>query len=137
MVYEQSGAASRQTLVTLHCYACRGSIKIFRHTSKFWRKASTSIPVDLMKDRPALSMIREGERSGKLRPGMTIIDATSGNTGIAYAMIGACSRYPVTVCLPKNADLNANRSCVPMVLKSLRRIKCFPRMALNDSRVSS
>jgi cysteine synthase B len=49
-------------------------------------------------------MILEGERSGKLRPGMTIIDATSGNTGIAYAMIGAARGYPVTVCLPKNAN---------------------------------
>jgi cysteine synthase B len=48
-------------------------------------------------------MILEGERSGKLRPGMTILDATSGNTGIAYAMIGASRGYPVKVCLPKSA----------------------------------
>jgi len=61
-------------------------------------------PGGSVKDRPALSMILEGERSGKLRPGMTIIDATSGNTGIAYAMIGAARGYPVTVCLPKNAS---------------------------------
>ena len=58
-----------------------------------------------VKDRPALSMILEGERSGRLRPGMTIVDATSGNTGIAYAMIGAARGYPVTVCLPKNASI--------------------------------
>jgi len=61
-------------------------------------------PGGSVKDRPALSMILEGERSGKLRPGMTIVDATSGNTGIAYAMIGAARGYPVTVCLPKNAS---------------------------------
>ena len=61
-------------------------------------------PGGSVKDRPALSMILEGERSGKLRPGMTIIDATSGNTGIAYAMIGAARGYPVTVCLPKIAS---------------------------------
>src|SRR5678809_1159515 len=50
-------------------------------------------------------MILDGERNGKLRPGMTIIDATSGNTGIAYAMIGAARGYAVTVCLPKNASI--------------------------------
>jgi cysteine synthase B len=49
-------------------------------------------------------MILEGERSGKLKPGMTILDATSGNTGIAYAMIGASRGYAVKVCLPKNAS---------------------------------
>jgi len=62
-------------------------------------------PGGSVKDRPALSMILDGERSGKLRPGMTIIDATSGNTGIAYAMIGAARGYSVTVCLPKNASI--------------------------------
>lgn len=62
-------------------------------------------PGGSVKARPALSMILEGERSGKLRPGMTIVDATSGNTGIAYAMIGAARGYPVTVCLPKNASI--------------------------------
>jgi len=48
-------------------------------------------------------MILAGERSGQLRPGMTILDATSGNTGIAYAMIGSSRGYQVTLCLPKNA----------------------------------
>jgi cysteine synthase B len=48
-------------------------------------------------------MILDGERSGRLRSGMTILDATSGNTGIAYAMIAAARSYPVTICLPKNA----------------------------------
>lgn len=67
-------------------------------------KAEQFNPGGSIKDRPALSMILEGERSGRLRPGMTIIDATSGNTGIAYAMIGAARGYPVTVCLPKNAS---------------------------------
>ena len=67
-------------------------------------KAEYLNPGGSVKDRPALSMILDGERNGKLRPGMTIIDATSGNTGIAYAMIGAARGYPVTVCLPKNAS---------------------------------
>src|SRR5215475_877991 len=66
-------------------------------------KAEHLNPGGSVKDRPALSMILDGERSGRLRPGMTIVDATSGNTGIAYAMIGAARGYSVTVCLPKNA----------------------------------
>jgi cysteine synthase B len=67
-------------------------------------KAEHLNPGGSVKDRAALSMILEGERSGKLKPGMTIIDATSGNTGIAYAMIGASRGYLVKVCLPKNAS---------------------------------
>jgi cysteine synthase B len=71
---------------------------------ELFAKAEYLNPGGSVKDRAALSMILEGERSGKLRPGMTIIDATSGNTGIAYAMIGAARGYTVTVCLPKNAN---------------------------------
>ena len=67
-------------------------------------KAEHLNPGGSVKDRAALSMILEGERSGRLKPGMTIIDATSGNTGIAYAMIGASRGYRVKVCLPKNAS---------------------------------
>lgn len=66
-------------------------------------KAEHLNPGGSVKDRPALFMILEGERSGRLQPGMTILDATSGNTGIAYGMIGAARGYPVTICLPKNA----------------------------------
>jgi len=66
-------------------------------------KAEHLNPGGSVKDRPALSMILEGERSGRLRPGMTILDATSGNTGIAYGMIGAARGYAVSICLPKNA----------------------------------
>src|SRR4026207_364271 len=67
-------------------------------------KAGHLNPVGSFKDRAALSMILDGERSGKLKPGMTILDATSGNTGIAYAMIGASRGYLVKVCLPSNAS---------------------------------
>jgi S-sulfo-L-cysteine synthase (O-acetyl-L-serine-dependent) len=66
-------------------------------------KAEHLNPGGSVKDRPGLAMILAGERDGKLRPGMTILDATSGNTGIAYAMIGAARGYPVTLCLPANA----------------------------------
>jgi S-sulfo-L-cysteine synthase (O-acetyl-L-serine-dependent) len=74
-----------------------------------WAKAEYLNPGGSVKDRAALSMILEGERSGKLRPGMTILDATSGNTGIAYAMIGASRGYHVKVCLPKNASVGRKR----------------------------
>ncbi len=67
-------------------------------------KAEHLNPGGSVKDRAALGMILEGERSGRLQPGMTILDATSGNTGIAYAMIAAARSYPVTICLPKNAS---------------------------------
>jgi S-sulfo-L-cysteine synthase (O-acetyl-L-serine-dependent) len=69
-----------------------------------YAKAEHLNPGGSIKDRAALSMILEGERSGNLKPGMTILDATSGNTGIAYAMIGASRGYKVKVCLPKNAS---------------------------------
>jgi S-sulfo-L-cysteine synthase (O-acetyl-L-serine-dependent) len=68
-------------------------------------KAEHLNPGGSVKDRAALGMILEGEGSGRLRPGMTILDATSGNTGIAYAMIAAARGYPVTICLPKTAGM--------------------------------
>jgi len=67
-------------------------------------KAEHLNPGGSVKDRPALAMIRAGEQLGTLRSGMTILDATSGNTGIAYAMIGAARGYGVAVCIPKNAS---------------------------------
>jgi cysteine synthase B len=76
---------------------------------EIFAKAEHLNPGGSVKDRAALSMILEGERTGKLRPGMTIVDATSGNTGIAYAMIGASRGYRVKVCLPKNAGRQRKR----------------------------
>jgi len=67
-------------------------------------KAEHLNPGGSVKDRAALAMILDGERSGRLKPGMTILDATSGNTGIAYAMVGASRGYHVKVCLPRNAS---------------------------------
>ncbi len=67
-------------------------------------KAEHLNPSGSVKDRAALWMILQGERSGRLRPGMMILDATSGNTGIAYAVLGSERGYPVTVCLPRNAS---------------------------------
>jgi cysteine synthase B len=61
-------------------------------------------PGGSVKDRAAARMIAEGEKSGALKPGLTILDATSGNTGIAYAMIGAARGYKVKLCVPANAS---------------------------------
>ena len=72
---------------------------------EIYAKAEWFNPGGSVKDRPALNMILEGERSGALCPGKVILDATSGNTGIAYAMIGAHRGYEVTLCLPANASL--------------------------------
>ncbi len=68
-------------------------------------KAEYFNPGGSVKDRAGLNMILEGERTGQLTPGKTILDATSGNTGIAYAMIGAYKGYKVKLCLPKNASM--------------------------------
>src|SRR5437899_3880179 len=72
-------------------------------------KAEHLNPGGSVKDRPALAMILEGERCGRLYPGKIILDATSGNTGIAYAMLGAARGYGVTLCLPANASLERKR----------------------------
>lgn len=72
-------------------------------------KAEHLNPGGSVKDRPALWMVLEGEQSGRLQTGMTILDATSGNTGIAYGMIGAARGYLVTICLPKNASLQRKK----------------------------
>ena len=61
-------------------------------------------PGGSVKDRAALRMIREAVRTGQLRPGQTIIESTSGNTGIAIAMIGAALGYPVRLVLPSNVS---------------------------------
>lgn len=76
---------------------------------EIYGKAEYFNPGGSVKDRPALNMIREGLESGRLKPGKTIIDATSGNTGIAYAMIGAALGYPVQLCLPRNASIERKR----------------------------
>jgi cysteine synthase B len=71
---------------------------------ELYAKAEWQNPGGSVKDRAAARMILDGEASGRLRPGLTIVDATSGNTGIAYAMIGAARGYPVKLFLPENAS---------------------------------
>jgi cysteine synthase B len=71
---------------------------------ELYAKAEWQNPGGSVKDRAAYRMILDGEASGRLRPGLTIVDATSGNTGIAYGMVGAAKGYKVKLCLPDNAS---------------------------------
>ncbi len=76
---------------------------------EIYGKAEHLNPGGSVKDRPALNMILEGERSGRLDRNRTILDSTSGNTGIAYAMIAAARGYRVKLCLPGNASIERKR----------------------------
>ncbi len=67
-------------------------------------KAEWYNPGGSVKDRAALNIIRAAEWRGELRPGMTLLDATSGNTGIAYAMLGAARGYRVRLAVPENVS---------------------------------
>ena len=72
-------------------------------------KAEWYNPGGSVKDRAAASIVAEARRSGKLAPGKTLLDSTSGNTGIAYAMLGAALGFPVTLCVPENASPERKR----------------------------
>jgi S-sulfo-L-cysteine synthase (O-acetyl-L-serine-dependent) len=76
---------------------------------EIYAKAEYFNPGGSVKDRPALNMILEGERTGKLTRDKILIDSTSGNTGIAYAMISAARGYRVKLCLPMNASIERKR----------------------------
>jgi len=72
-------------------------------------KAEWYNPGGSVKDRAAASIVAEARRSGKLAPGKILLDSTSGNTGIAYAMLGAALGFPVTLCVPENASPERKR----------------------------
>src|SRR2546429_3524360 len=71
---------------------------------ELYAKAEWQNPGGSVKDRAAARMILDGEAAGKLTAEKTILDATSGNTGIAYAMVGAARGYRVRLCVPENAS---------------------------------
>ena len=76
---------------------------------ELYAKAEWRNPGGSVKDRPAARMIADGERSGALTHDKVILDATSGNTGIAYAMIGAARGYRVRLCVPENVTPERKR----------------------------
>ena len=67
-------------------------------------KAEWYNPGGSVKDRAASNIVAEARKSGQLRPGKSLLDSTSGNTGIAYAMLGAAEGFPVTLCMPENVS---------------------------------
>jgi S-sulfo-L-cysteine synthase (O-acetyl-L-serine-dependent) len=77
---------------------------------ELYAKAEFQNPGGSVKDRPAASILRDATRSGKLRPGVTILDANSGNTGIAYAMISAAYGYRLKLCMPANVTPERKRT---------------------------
>src|SRR5437660_10385261 len=76
---------------------------------QFLGKAEWYNPGGSVKDRAAFNIVKEGRRSGKFASSKTLLDSTSGNTGIAYAMIGAAEGFPVTLCMPENVSVERKR----------------------------
>ena len=72
-------------------------------------KAEWVNPGGSVKDRAASNIVAEGRASGRFPPGKILLDSTSGNTGIAYAMIGAAQGFPVTLCMPSNVSVERKR----------------------------
>lgn len=80
-----------------------------RKSVEIWAKAEWFNPGGSVKDRPALSIIQDAVRRKRLDARTTLIDATSGNTGIAYAMFGAAKGFPVRLCMPSSASVERKR----------------------------
>jgi S-sulfo-L-cysteine synthase (O-acetyl-L-serine-dependent) len=72
-------------------------------------KAEWMNPGGSVKDRAAANIVAEARRAGKFGPGKILLDSTSGNTGIAYAMIGAAQGFSVTLCMPENVSVERKR----------------------------
>lgn len=72
-------------------------------------KAEWFNPGGSVKDRAAANILAEARRSGKFGPGKILLDSTSGNTGIAYAMLAAAEGFPVTLCMPENVSIERKR----------------------------
>ena len=72
-------------------------------------KAEWYNPGGSVKDRAAANIVGEGRRSGQFSTGKILLDSTSGNTGIAYAMLGAAEGFPVTLCMPSNVSVERKR----------------------------
>jgi cysteine synthase B len=107
----RSRASSEENYQLLSCIGNTPLIRLSRITMglpqgvEIYAKAEHLNPGGSVKDRAALSMILDAEGRGLLYKGKTILDATSGNTGIAFAMIGAALGYSVTLCMPCNASI--------------------------------
>src|SRR5580765_7053461 len=83
--------------------------RLFGATSNVWIKSERSNPASSIKDRIALSMVEDGETTGKLRKGGTIIEPTSGNTGVGLAMVAAVKGYKLVLVMPDSMSVERRR----------------------------
>jgi cysteine synthase A len=79
--------------------------RLFGPTSNVWIKSERSNPANSIKDRIALSMVEDAEATGKLRRGGTIIEPTSGNTGVGLAMVAAVKGYRLVLVMPDSMSV--------------------------------
>ena len=83
--------------------------RLFGDTHQVWIKSERANPGGSIKDRIALAMVEDAERSGKLKPGGTIIEPTSGNTGIGLAMVAAVKGYSLVLVMPDSMSIERRR----------------------------
>ena len=83
--------------------------RLFGRTHEVWIKSERSNPGGSIKDRIALSMVEDAEQRGALKPGGTIIEPTSGNTGIGLAMVAAVTGYKLVLVMPDSMSIERRR----------------------------
>ena len=83
--------------------------RLFGHTHTVYVKSERSNPGGSIKDRIALSMIESAEAAGLLKPGSTIVEPTSGNTGVGLAMVAAVKGYPLVLVMPESMSIERRR----------------------------